>query len=327
METESGAYIGKMKAIAKQYPDEEMAEGVLAYWRENGVKKELYDADGDGKYSVFTPLDMEPGKTYALVYCNHAGMTPINQYETCGFPMLAGREKFICVCPWNGGPSNDNVVTEFPRILRQMEEQGYPVDFQRIYVTGFSAGSDATGALATAYPERIAAISPDPGANMFLKGKWCENPSSYEKNLPLAMPLICMGGTMDGGDRYPLDTEQGIRNFNLWMRDIVKADAFEEMTEEKARELSEGCTDRCKKIFGINFQRTYSFRQEGREWYVGEYDRQGIVCARFICGEGVPHTQTRYHAAILWDFLKHFRRDTATGESIYDPIVVNGYRD
>lgn len=330
MQSEAGQNIGRMKAIAKQYPDEEMATGVVQYWEAHGVRKELFDAeenDGLGKYSVFTPLDLDYSKKYALVYCNHAGMTPINQYETCGFPMLAGKEKFICVCPWNGGPSNDLVQSEFPRILDSMREWGYPIDWERVYVTGFSAGSDATGVLACAYPETIAAISPDPGANMFLKGKWYESPEQYSRAQNYQMPVICVGGTMDGGDAYPLSTEEGIANFNIWMERIVKIQNYPAASLSQTRCFANESSDLTKRYLGFEFHNTYSLSLEGLNWHVGEYLSKGAVYARFIVGEGVPHTQTKYHAALVWDFLKHFSRDLETGASVYSPIVLDGIRD
>lgn len=325
MASEAGKNVGAMKAIAKQYPEDEMADGVLKYWAENGVKKELFDAQGEGKYAVFTPLDLDVRKKYALVYLNHAGMTPINQYETCGFPMLAGKEKFICVCPWNGGPSNDQVETEFPRILDALKERGFPIDWERVYVAGFSAGSDATGVLTWAYADRIAAISPSPGANMFLKGRWYETPDAWNGSHP--MPMICVAGTMDGGDRYPLDTQEGIDNYNIWMKQIVKVPDYEALTLEASQALGSQSDDPAKQTFGMDFHNTYTLHMEGRRWYVGEYRSEGVAYARFIMGDGIPHTQTKYHAPLIWDFLKHFRRDTRTGETVYMPVVIDGIRD
>jgi hypothetical protein len=317
-----------MQKIYQAYPDDEMNPGVIQYWQDQGVKKELYDADvdkGEGKYSVFTPLDLDYRKKYALVYGSHGGMTAINRYETSGFPMLAGSAKIIVVCPWNRGPSNDAVHEEFPRIINEILRKGYPVDESRIYATGYSAGSDATGVLACAWPEMLAAVSPNPGGNLFAKGRWYLDESSYEKNRNLRMPLICVGGTMDGGDRYPFSQEEHFSNYNIWMETIVKAPGYGKMTLAKSRELVENSGDPAKRAFGFDFQRTFVTHIEGIDWFGGDYhDEGGYAVARFIAGCGLPHAQTRYHAPIIWDFVKHFSRDRKTGRSIYTPVVIDG---
>jgi hypothetical protein len=326
--TEPGRNIKEMQGIYRMYPDDEMHPEVLKYWQNHGIKKELYDADiedGVGKYSVFTPLDLDRSKKYALIYDSHGGMVPINWHETDGFPMLAGKEKVIVVCPWNRGPSNDEVHLEFPRIINELLKKGYPLDERRIYAVGYSSGSDATGVLACVWPEMIAAVSPDPGGNLFAKGRWYMDESSYEKNRNLRMPLICVGGTLDGGDRYPFSEEEHFANFNIWMETIVKIPGYEKMNLAKSRELVENLTDPAKKAFGLNFHNTFLTHMEGIDWFGGEYFSEGkYPIARFIMGEGLPHAQTKYHAPIIWDFIKHFSRDRETGDSIYTPVVIDG---
>ena len=110
--TEAGRNSIEMRRIFKMYPDDEMHPEVVKYWADHGVKKELFDADiddGIGKYAVFTPLDMDSTKRYALVYDSHGGMLPINGHECAGFPMGTATDKYICVTPNNRGPSNDGV--------------------------------------------------------------------------------------------------------------------------------------------------------------------------------------------------------------------------
>lgn len=319
--SEAGRNLAEMKKIYTMYPDEEMNPAVIKYWEDHGLKKELFDADvddGKGKYSIFTPLDMDSAKRYALVYNSHGGMSPINLTETTGFSMLAGAEKFICVNPWNRGPSNDQVQSEFPRVLNEIVKKGYPVDLGRVYAVGYSSGSDATGVLTCAWPEMIAAVSPNPGGNLFAKGKWYCNPEFYKKNLDLRMPLICVGGTMDGGDRYPFEKEEDYQNFNIWMNTIVKVANYVPITLEQSRELSANSPDKPKRVFGFDFQKSYNIHMEGIDWHCGDFfDAVGVAVARFVSGEDLPHAQTKYQAVMIWDFIKHFSRDINTGESIY----------
>jgi hypothetical protein len=151
--------------------------------------------------------------------------------------------------------------------------------------------------------------------------------TSYQKNQAITMPLICVGGTMDGGDRYPFSEEVHFTNFNIWMEHIVKVSGYEKMSLAISRELAAKSQDPTKKAFGLNFQHTFVTHIEGIDWFGGDYYAEGgYAVARFITGNGLPHAQTKYHASIIWDFLKHFSRDRKTGNSIYTPVVIDGIK-
>ncbi len=322
----AGRNVARMQEIYFRHPDDEMHPEVIGYWADRGVRKELFDADTDGKYSVFTPTDLDDSDSYALVYVSHGGLQPINLCETNGFPELAGSQKFIAVCPWNLGPSNDGVESEFPRILADVTSR-YPVDESRVYAVGYSAGSDATGVLACAYPDVLAAVSPDPGGNLFAKGRWYADPQSYARNLPYQLPMVCVGGTMDGGDRYPLTGAEHLANFNIWMKHIAKVAGYEPITPHESRALLDDSDDPVKHAFGFDFHRTFTASMEGLEWLFGDFlGENEVPVARFVAGVGLPHAQTRYHAPIIWDYLRHFSRDTASGASVYSPVALDGIR-
>ena len=70
MTSESGTAPRRMKELQETYTSE-MGADLLEYWKKHGVRKELFDADHDGgafRYSVHTPMEMEEGKTYPLIY-------------------------------------------------------------------------------------------------------------------------------------------------------------------------------------------------------------------------------------------------------------------
>ena len=322
----AGRNVARMQDIYLHYPDDEMNPAVVKYWQSMGVRKELFDQGTEGKYAVYTPLDLEPNDLCALVYVSHGGMEPINRTETNGWPRLAGKEKFICVIAWNGGPSNDEVETEFARILGLVVDNGYPVDLSRVYAVGYSAGSDATGVLACAYPDILAGVSPDPGGNLFAKGRWYSQPQSYSKNDRYPLPIICVGGTMDGGDRYPLASDEAVANFNIWMAHVAHVDDFEPLSLDRSMSLAQSSEDPSKKVFGLDFHKTFQIRMEEVDWMVGDFKAHDTTVARFISGVGLPHTQTWYSAPMIWDFLCHFSRDRSTGASVYAPIAVDGLR-
>ncbi len=318
----AGRNVRAMQEIHRGVPEGGMHPEIVEYWARLGVRKELFDEGTDGEYAVFTPIGMDPERQYPLVYVSHGGGEPIARAETSGFAALVQREQFIAVYPWNGGKSNDAVETEFPRILAALEDAGAPVDPERIYAVGFSAGSDATGVLACAYPDVIAAVSPSPGGNLFAKGRWYESADSYRRNRGSRMPLISVAGTLDGGDRYPLEQPEHVANFDVWMEHIVGVPGYEPVGFDRSVALR-GATDPSVAAFGFPFARTFQHRLEGVEWLFGDFvDERGTALARFVTGVGLPHAQTASQAPLIWDFVKHFSRNRTTGESIYAPVVV-----
>ncbi|MFT4083761.1 MAG: hypothetical protein QM638_14360 [Nocardioides sp.] len=316
-----------MHELYRRFPDDELNPEVFAHWASYGVRKEMFEAGTEHRYAVYTPTDMDPTQRYALVYVSHGGREPINKTETSGFPALVGSQKFICVLPNNLGESNEGVEEEFPRILGELVRAGYPIDHGRIYAAGYSAGSDATGVLACVYPGVLAAVSPSPGGNLYAKGRWYADPTSYARNAPYQLPLISVAGTMDGGDRYPLEESEHLANFGIWMEHIAKVADFTAPSLAESQELVTSSPDAAKRAFGFDFHRTFSTELEEVEWLVGDFlGPAGHVAARFVTGVGLPHAQTGYHVPLIWDFIKHYSRDLTTGESIYSPVVIDGIR-
>ncbi|MGM9606116.1 MAG: hypothetical protein ACI3XJ_01275 [Oscillospiraceae bacterium] len=323
----SGITARENRELCEKYQDE-MAPEVLAYWEKLGVKKELFDAvenGGKGKYSVHTPLVMVENKKYPLLYFSHAGFGTPFQAETAGFSKLIETEQFIAVYPNNGGYSNEDVATEFPRILDQIRKKGYPIDWTRVYACGFSSGSDATETIGTLWPELVAAVAPCPGSNAMYNSLCRVTKEAYEKCLPLQVPMLCVGGAMDFGDAYPFPDRECIENFNIWAKYISKVKDYQELTFEQSQAIAQNAEDAAKAAVGLDFQKTWSQHFEERDWHFGEfYDAQDRPVIRFVIGEGVPHIMTGCFAALVWDYLKHWSKDPASGEPVYTPVVISG---
>lgn len=318
----------ELRKIFRQYPNDPMHPEVIRYWAGMGVRKELFDSEEDEgrhEYTVFTPMSMEAGKKYALVYVARGGGDPLNKAETYGFCHLVNLQKFICVCAWNNG----EILTEFPRILKEVQKKGYAVDTTRLYAVGYSAGAGAVSRLAVDCPGLLAAVSPNPGSNIFRHGVRRFDKKTLEKCAEHRLPIVFAGGTMDGGDSWPLDSEEAFEIFNYWMENISKVENFKPMTmKESARLQDASGKDVVKRVFGLDFQTTHIDYQEEICWYVGNYyGRDKAPAARFISAQGVPHTMTKFHSIFIWNYLKMFSRDPVTHESIYDPDVLNGMRD
>lgn len=315
----SGQAVIQNQKILQLYPDE-MDPHVLAYWKQYGVRKELFDADineGKGKYSVHSPLHIAAGRKLPLLYFSHPGFETPYQAETAGFSQLIEREQFIAVYPFNGGYSNEDVLHEFPRIMHALKEKEYPIDWTRVYAAGFSSGSDATESIATQWPELIAACAPCPGSNAFYNSLCRVSHEAYAKCDSYQVPLICVGGDMDFGDRYPFPDPECYDNFNLWMKDICKVKDWKDVSFAEGQSLITNGIGIERKI-GVPFEKKWTEIHEERNWLYGQqFDSAHRPICQFVCGEGVPHVMTGCVASIVYEALKHWQRDRNTGQLFY----------
>ena len=313
-----------MQKIAVEHKGDPMNPEVLKYWEEKGAKKELYEAGTDTEWSVFTPLDMDRTKKYPLIYCSHGGGDDIFIAETYGYNELVKPMQVICVYPQNGDRGNGRIETEFPRILDELEAKGYPIDRSRVYAVGFSAGSVASLRLAMSHPDKVAGICPVPGPNSFRGGILSKNLPTYKEKFGLRVPLICMGGTADGGDAWPLDEEVYFNNFNLWMKNVAGIESFKPMTLKKSQELRANSEDSVKRFFGLDFDKTWIEYFEGTFWYCGEFlDDDGKSIAQFVAVEGMPHMHCKNEAKEIYGYLKQFSRNLETGELVFQNENIN----
>lgn len=322
-----GLYEKGSRWIKEKYKDE-MDEELISFYENLGIKKALYDSDRENglyRYSVFSPLNKIEGYKYPVVYYSHGGMQSAFDAESVGFQYLVAKEQIIVVYPNNGGDSNDAVDTEFPRIIEDLKNNGYLIDEERIYAAGFSSGSDATETIGTTWPELVAAVAPCPGSNAMRNSLVRYGVEYYDKNINLKLPMLCVAGLADFGDRFPYPVEECYTNFNIWMKEICKVCNYEPISMAQSRKISESSSNSVNSAFGIEFHETYTEYFEERKWHVGEFrDENGMVVVRFMGAEGLPHVPTPSHPYLIWEFFKHYSRDAKTKEIKYTPVVFSG---
>lgn len=314
----------RMQEIYNRYENSPMHPNVITYWQEKGAVKALYEPDTPHAWSVFTPVNMDPMKKYPLIYCSHGGGDTIFLAETYGYNELVCSNQVICVYPQNGDNTNRQIETEFPRILNMLAEKGYPIDFSRVYAVGFSAGSVASVRLAMSSPKLLAGIAAVPGSNSFRGGLLTKLLPDYVEKYGFQVPLMCIGGTQDGGDSWPLEEEGYFTNINLWMEGVAKVKDYTPQTLAGSQSLIASSQDTVKRVFGLDFQQTWIEYAEETFWYCGEYyGGRGESVARFIGIDGLPHIHCKGVAREIYQYLQQFSRDTESGELIYTSRNIN----
>lgn len=142
-----------------RYGQNPMGPETKAFYEGLGLKRMLYDDEKFyTRWVLLAPLEMDTqtgmGRRYPLVIVNRAGNDPVERVEfSTGFNEIAGREGFMVLYPQNTDPVFvekllDRVITDFP------------VDSERVYVTGYSSGGQQTTAAAFTFPEKLAAHAP-----------------------------------------------------------------------------------------------------------------------------------------------------------------------
>ena len=132
------------------------------------------DRLGDGKHTWLThvPSTLEPGEKVPLVVFYHGGSdNPTEAAEMARLHELGRKEHFITVYPWGSNTASWNINYDesegdeggfgdekFGMLLIDYMIANYPVDPQRVYLSGFSNGAAMAQVIAMLYPERIAGL-------------------------------------------------------------------------------------------------------------------------------------------------------------------------
>ncbi len=157
--SEYGEALAEILQTRFLYEEDPMGENTLEYFKSLGLKKEIHeDEDYYTRWEILTPLAMyeEKGKNkkYPLVIANHGGSNAIETDEFCfGLPQIAGKEGFMVAYLQNTNWENTD------RVLGLIAEN-YPLDEERVYITGYSQGGYQATSTYFRIPEKITAAAP-----------------------------------------------------------------------------------------------------------------------------------------------------------------------
>ena len=349
----------EMMEVVLDTPDERSPE-VMAYWAKRGMVKEFHGMDNvtdwddyEKKYgyrwnaekyglkqnehilwnsfvpvSAFRPENKD--RKYPLVFALHGASNGQFLVEGWGFVQEAAKREWIVIIP----------SLQIDAFLMQILEEAkklYPVDNDRIYVTGFSYGGWCSNRLGNLYPEVFAAVAPcgAPMDNGYMEGDsedreplppFDGKPRALEKDL--YMPILNVYGECDGnrfpvyrfkGKRFGLSTmvcpQDILDGINSWAR----VNHAKELTLEStmALETAENAT-LAEKQTGIAAPCQESYVADGVQYHMlGLPSEDGIVRTALLAEMNIPHWPTPEMARRIFQFFSHFSRDPETRKSVY----------
>lgn len=136
--------------------------GEAGYRALTGYRQWAYRSQIDGNlqpYSLYIPQSYDPGKQYGLVVCLHGYGG--NDYD--GALHLAGlmpEDLFIVSAYGRGDVYYESLAEQDVLDVMDRVIAAYPIDPDRVYLTGISMGGLGTWKIGQLYPERFAAIAP-----------------------------------------------------------------------------------------------------------------------------------------------------------------------
>lgn len=245
---------------------------------------------------------------------------PRTQAETSGFIQVAGEERFFVVeMEWQGtrnyqAMGHDGVESVINLLLNK-----YPqLDPSRVYAEGLSAGSMTATALGIKKSHVFAAVGghsgglfgglgmgPFPG----FQSIWNE---ATQKRGAIETAYCSVFGTMDTTVPYMTpDNWKGNSYLNAW-------NAYEQMNGMEVVSEMDFSAD---SVFGqklLDRETIVTPKGDGIVIETGQLYKGGVPMIRLVAVMDYGHWNFMPTARIMWDFFKHYSRDTETKKLIYN---------
>lgn len=247
---------------------------------------------------------------------------PVFIAESTGYARKAAEEEFILAMP------EDHDTPPIMELYNYMVKN-YPVDRSRVYLTGYSAGSDRSARAALRHPELFAGMLIGAGVPFNL----IDDPQEIENAVKYKIPFIAVGCLSDKGNHTPFYSSNSLDNpvpdfiakllsaegKMMWINRFFRINhiPYYSIEENKEYVLSQGTP--AEKRIGMRAQRSKTWEWAGQLHYCLDYtDAEGIDSVRYVFVDGMPHFEPVDMMDIAWPFLKRFSRNMEDGSLVCD---------
>ena len=280
---------------------------------------------GDGKpHTWFTHVPQmarQGTKVPLVIFCHGGSDNPAEAAEMTKLHELGEREGFITVYPWGTNRCGWNSAMEedqeddigFCDRLIDYHLRSYPVDPERVYVTGFSNGAAMAQTIALIHPEKVAALfhidSNWPGAYGGYLSVTEEDVTPFrlgfarQKEYDYRMPVWYTYGSRERS--FPIFRASTQQNqYDLWKRYNHIAVS---PTPEQGEDNPTGCGVR-----GETFELCYpSQRHPGHYYQIHRFytdDEAHLNLYNMALMHNKGHEVAQMDAELGWQYVRQFRR-------------------
>ncbi len=277
-----------------------------------------------GRHTWFThvPASANTGARLPLVLFFHGGSdNPAEAAEMCKLHELGEREGFVTVYPWATNRCAWNTAMDpalpddvaFSAALIRYMLRNYPVDAERVYLSGFSNGAAQAQCVALAHPGLIAGIFPIDGNWPGVRGRYRhvedDEVAAFQAGLArkaeydYRMPVWYTYGSREPSCPVYRDSTQQ-NQYDFWKRyNHIEVRPTPRVGEPNPT----GCGvtgDRSETLFPS--ARHPEHRYDAQRFWTR--DPEPFNCYNYVLMRDKGHEVAEMDAALGWEYVKRFRR-------------------
>lgn len=287
------------------------------YWEGYGYIREYHpDADPAHAWVSIRPKDIKDGELLPLVVLIHGGQSQglASEMESSGYiHEIIKRDAALFVLPAN--TETDNTI-----FVMDEAEKLLPVDKSREYIIGFSGGGAWARYTALTNPYRFAAYAPN-GTHTMSWQTLIRDDDLVELR-KAKLPAVIYSGLNEFLKIFPMHTE-GVRFKGILGKDEQPGTPDEKYICFRRCLYATGCDDitpvECldacndenpaRRMSGIPGGDARIENVYGADHAIIDFTRDdGEIGMRVICVENQPHVVAPSAAAMVWDFLRRYKR-------------------
>lgn len=262
-----------------------------------------------------------PGTVPLVVILHGHGNDPRTQSETSGFVELAAEEGFMVVeMEWQG--SNGYIamgLDGIEAVISVLREKYPQIDGSRIYCEGLSAGAMTSNMLGVRKSHLFAAVAGHSG------GIFSGNGLGYYGygSEPLMNEAIQKRGYVEVGFCNVVGTHDDVIRFftpDNW-RGNPYLNVWQIYQTINGMEVTKDLDFRIDKTFGLQLQdrqQIHTGKSEDITMEFGQLYKNGKPMIRLIVINNYGHWNFKPAARLMWDFFRHFSRNTQTKKLNYN---------
>ena len=210
----------------------------------------------------------------------------------------------------------------------------YPIDLERVYISGHSHNGRFTAEFARRHQDLVAAAAPlgnEPGqlSPEVTSGYFAVSDEQLQKQASVDTPIIMQCGLNEINCMYPLYTDAPYPNpatpfialntkekrVKSWQRRLISSNC--PMKTEEEIYATQYSDDYVERTLGIPADKTDVLFMDGSEVYIADIKNNDGKYHLRICGyQNTPHAAMPIFANMMWSFCRRFARNQETGETI-----------